>query len=118
MESMLDGAWVVLLVSGLVIVLGVMDGMAHLWRVLTGAEDVPYRWSRRYWRRRFVRLVRRLAALEAAWEQKKSPRMAATKRGTVGRRIRRTACEYSQIIPQSAGNVKGDFAVAWKWMRG
>ena len=107
MEMMLDMAWVVLLVSGLVIVLGAMDGMARLWRVLTGEEDVPYRWSRRYWRRRMVRLLRRLAAIEAAWEQKKSPRVAATKRGTVGERIPRAKYDYIEIVPQTDPLVKG-----------
>ena len=107
MEAMLDGAWGVLLVSGIVLVLGAMDGMAHLWRVLTGEEAVPYRWSRRYWRRRLVRLVCRLAALEAAWEQKKSPRSGGAERGTVGERIPRTKYDYIDIAPQTDPLVKG-----------
>lgn len=113
-----DAALVVAPVAVLTVTLCALDGAAHLWRLCTGAEPVPYRLSRRYWRRKFVRLVRRLAALEAAWEQRKIPRKAETKRGTVGERVRRSRCMYSQIIPQSAGNVKGDFAVRWNWMRG
>lgn len=115
---MLDFAAAALGLSGFVVVLCALDAAAVLWRMWRGDEPVPYRLSRRYWRRKFVRLVRRLAALESAWEQRKIPRKAATKRGTVGERVRRSRCMYSQIIPQIAGDVKGDFAVAWKWMRG
>lgn len=115
---MLDFAVTALGLSGFVVVLCALDCAATLWRMWRGDEPVPYRLSRRYWRRKLVRLVRRLAALEAAWEQRKSPRKAGTKRGTVGERVRRSRCMYSQIIPQSAGNVKGDFAVRWNWMRG
>lgn len=117
-EVLGDAAMVVAPVAVLTVTLCALDGAAYLWRLCTGAEPVPYRLSRRYWRRKFVRLVRRLAALEAAWEQRKIPRKAATKRGTVGERVRRSRCMYSQIIPQIAGDVKGDFAVRWNWMRG
>lgn len=115
---MLDFAVAALGLSGFVVVLCAIDGAAYLWWMWRGDEPYPYRLSRRYWRRKFVRLVRRLAALEAAWEQRKIPRKAGTKRGTVGERVRRSRCMYSQIIPQIAGDVKGDFAVAWNWMRG
>lgn len=117
-EVLGDAALVVAPVAVLTVTLCALDGAAYLWRLYTGAEPVPYRLSRRYWRRKFVRLVRRLAALEAAWEQRKTPRKAGTKRGTVGERVRRSKCMYSQIIPQSACNVKSDFAVRWNWMRG
>lgn len=115
---MFDFAVGALVLSAFVVVLCAIDAAAVLWRMWRGEEPVPYRLSRRYWRRKLVRLVCRLAALEAAWEKKKSPRMAATRRGIVGQRVRRSACMYSQIIPQSAGNVKSDFAVRWNWMRG
>lgn len=95
-------------------------GWVHEWLydLYYGYVPLPRWMTRRYWHGVLVRVVCRLAELEARFEQRKSPRKAATKRGMVGRRVRRSACEYSQIIPQSAGNVKGDFAVAWKWMRG
>ena len=124
-EALGDAALVVAPVAVLTVTLCALDGAAYLWRLCTGAEPVPYRLSRRCWRRKLVRLVRRLAALEAAWEQRKIPRKrhvlaphVATKRGTVGERVRRSRCMYSQIIPQIAGDVKGDFAVRWNWMRG
>ena len=115
-EVLGDAAMVVAPVAVMTITLGAMEGAAYLWRLCTGSEPVPYRLSRRYWRRKFVRIVCRLAALEAAWENRKIPRKAATKRGT-GDRVRRSTC-YSEIIPQIAGDVKGDFAVRWNWMRG
>ena len=122
---MFDFAVAALGLSGFVVVLCALDCAATLWRMWRGDEPVTYRLSRRYWRRKLVRLVCRLADLEAAWENRKIPRKrhvlaphVATKRGTVGERVRRSRCMYSQIIPQIAGNVKGDFAVAWKWMRG
>lgn len=124
-EVLGDAALVVAPVAVLTVTLCALDGAAYLWRLCAGSEPVPYRLSRRYWRRKLVRLVCRLAALEAAWEQRKIPRKrhvlaphVATKRGTVGERVRRSRCMYSQIIPQIAGDVKGDFAVRWNWMRG
>jgi hypothetical protein len=115
---MLDFAVAALGLSGFVVVLCALDAAAVLWRMWRGDEPVPYRLSRRYWRRKFVRLVCRLAALEAEWENRKIPRKSGTKRGTVCERVRRSRCMYSQIIPQIAGDVKGDFAVRWNWMRG
>lgn len=115
---MLDFAVAALGLSGFVVVLCAIDAAAVLWRMWRGDEPVPYRLSRRYWRRKFVRIVHRMAELEARFEQRKIPRKAGTKRGTVGERVRRSRCMYSQIIPQIAGDVKGDFAVRWNWMRG
>lgn len=104
---MLDFAVAALGLSGFVVVLCALDAAAVLWRMWRGDEPVPYRLSRRYWRRKFVRIVCRLAALEEAWEQRKIPRKAATKRGTVGRRIRRTEYIYMNIVPQTDPHVKG-----------
>ena len=109
-----DFAVAALGLSGFVVLLCALDCAAVLWRMWRGDEPVPYRLSRRYWRRKLVRIVCRLAALEAAWEQRKIPRKrhvlaphVATKRGTVGRRIRRTEYIYMNIVPQTDPHVKG-----------
>lgn len=104
---MFDFAVAALGLSGFVVVLCAIDAAAVLWRMWRGDEPVPYRLSRRYWRRKFVRLVRRLAELEARFEQRKIPRMAATKRGTVGERIPRAKYDYIDIVPQTDPLVKG-----------
>ena len=113
-EALGDAAMVVAPVAVMTVTLCALDGAAYLWRLCTGSEPVPYRLSRRYWRRKLVRIVCRLAALEAAWENRKIPRKrhvlaphVATKRGTVGRRIRRTEYIYMNIVPQTDPHVKG-----------
>ena len=117
-ELLNAAAQIVIPMAGLTGALCVAGGLEYLWEVYNGYAPMPYRMSRRYWRRKFVRLVCRLAAIEAAWEKRKAPRKAATKRGTVGQRVRRSACIYTTIVPQSSRDVKGDFRVEWNWMRG
>lgn len=52
--------------------------------------------------------------------KRKIPRMAATKRGIVGQRVRRSACIYTTIVPQPTLDVKRNLPlrVEWRWMRG
>ncbi|MBQ8396665.1 MAG: hypothetical protein IJX53_00525 [Clostridia bacterium] len=52
--------------------------------------------------------------------KRKIPRKAATKRGIVGQRVRRSACEYSKIIIDYGTNVKSkpQVFVDWRYMRG
>lgn len=52
--------------------------------------------------------------------KKKTPRKAATKRGIVGQRVRRSTCICSTIVPQPTLDVKCDLPlrVEWHWMRG
>lgn len=104
---MLDFAVAALGLSGFVVVLCAIDAAAVLWRMWRGDEPVPYRLSRRYWRRKFVRIVHRMAELEARFEQRKIPRKAGTKRGTVGERIPRAKYDYIDIVPQTDPLVKG-----------
>ena len=52
--------------------------------------------------------------------KRKIPRKAATSRGIVGQRVRRSACIYTTIVPQPTLDVKCDLPlrVEWRWMRG
>ena len=110
--------YVALGISGGTIVLCGAWGLRCLAMGLLGYEELPECMTRRYWRRKFVRLVCRLAAIEAAWEKRKAPRKGGASRGTVGQRVRRSACIYTNIVPQTSRDVKGDFRVEWNWMRG
>ena len=106
-ELLNAAAPIVIPMAGLTGALCVAGGIEYLWEVYYGLAPLPYRLTRRYWRRRFVRLVCRLAEIEARWEQKKSPRVGGAKRGTVGQRIRRTEYIYLTIVPQTDPRVKG-----------
>ncbi len=105
---------------GLLTMICIAGGLEYLWEIHQGYEPAPRWMTRRYWKRKAVRVICALARIEAAFEQRKSPRKAATKRGIVGQRVRRSACMYSTIIPQPARDVKGNeqIRVAWNWMRG
>lgn len=94
MEDML---FVVLGVSGGTILLCGAWGLRCLVMGLLGYEELPK-----------LRL------------RKKTPRKAATKRGIVGQRVRRSACEYSKIIIDYGINVKSKpkVFVDWRYMRG
>lgn len=94
MEDML---FVVLGVSGGTILLCGAWGMRCLVMGLLGYEELPK-----------LRL------------RKKIPRKAATKRGIVGQRVRRSNCIYTTIVPQPTLDVKGNLPlrVEWRWMRG
>lgn len=98
--------FVVLGISTLTLVLCAMEGMYHAVAVIAGYESMPRWCTRRYWRRVAVRVICRLAELEAAWERK-IPRKVAASRGMVGQRIRRTEYIYIDIIPQTDPHVKG-----------
>jgi len=84
-------------------------GWVHEWLydLYYGYTPAPRWMTRRYWHGVLVRVVCRLAELEARFEQRKSPRKAATKRGMVGQRIRRTEYIYMDIVPQTDPHVKG-----------
>ena len=58
--------------------------------------------------------------LPALRRKRKIPRKAATSRGIVGQRVRRSACEYSKIIIDYGTNVKSkpQVFVDWRYMRG
>ena len=115
-----DMIFVMLGLSGGTLILCAAEGVRCLVMGLLGYEELPRWLTRRYWRRKAVHLICRLAEIEAAWEKRKSPRKAATKRGIVGQRVRRSNCMYSTIIPQPARDVKGNeqIRVAWNWIRG
>lgn len=102
-----DMLYVALGISGGTIVLCGAWGLRCLAMGLLGYEELPECMTRRYWRRKFVRLVCRLAAIEAAWEKRKAPRKSGASRGTVGQRIRRTEYIYMDIVPQTDPHVKG-----------
>lgn len=91
-----------------------------LYDLYYGYAPAPRWMTRRFWHRVLVRVICRLAELEAAWEKRKIPRKAATKRGIVGQRVHRSACEYSKIIAHPTLDVKGNLPlrVEWRWMRG
>lgn len=95
-------------------------GYEYLYDLYYGYAPAPCWMTRRYWRRVAVRVICRLAELEAAWEQRKIPRKVAASRGMVGQRIRRSDCEISKIIAYPTLDVKGDcpIRVEWRWMRG
>ncbi len=115
MIEFLDGvAQVVVPTAGIAVVLCLGGVYSYLWEIYHGYTPAPRWWSRRYWHGVLVRVICRLAELEAAWEQRKTPRKrrvlaphVATKRGIVGQRIRRTEYIYIDIVPQTDPCVKG-----------
>ena len=121
MVEVMDEITVVLIpMAGLTGALCVAGGLEYLCNVYNGITPAPRWMTRRFWHRVLVRVICLLAELEAQFEQRKSPRKAATKRGIVGQRIRRSACIYTTIIPQPTLDVKGNLPlrVEWRWMRG
>lgn len=98
MHEILDAAGVVLIpAAGIMGALCVAGGLSYLWELYHGYAELP-------------KLRKR----------KKTPRKAATSRGIVGQRIRRSACEYSKIIIDYGTNVKSkpQVFVDWRYMRG